>query len=69
MKCISCDVILSNDEATTKSPITDDYLDMCNACLDSIVRAENPISSSNDGGIDLADFGFCIGLVYDKERK
>jgi hypothetical protein len=53
MRCLSCDVILSNDEATAKSPITDEYLDMCNACLDTIVRAENPISSSSekeDGG-------------------
>ena len=47
MKCISCDVILSNDEATAKSPISGMYLDVCDACLDNIVRAENPHSTSS----------------------
>ena len=48
MKCLSCDVILSNDEATAKSPISGEYLDMCQACLDTIVRAENPHSMSSE---------------------
>ena len=33
MKCLSCDVILTDREATRKSINTGEYLDLCNHCL------------------------------------
>ena len=36
MRCVSCNTILTDKEATRKSPITFEYLDMCNVCLGSI---------------------------------
>jgi hypothetical protein len=36
MKCASCDCILTDFEATRKSPFTKQYLDLCNHCFSSI---------------------------------
>lgn len=36
MKCLSCDVILSDAEATRKSEVTNDFFDLCNNCFSYI---------------------------------
>ena len=36
MKCICCDKILSDFEATRKSINTEEYLDMCNKCYATV---------------------------------
>jgi hypothetical protein len=36
MRCISCDCRLTDYEATRKSAVTGEYLDMCNRCFSSI---------------------------------
>lgn len=33
MKCLSCDVILTDREATRKYPHIDEYIDLCNNCF------------------------------------
>lgn len=36
MRCICCDKILSDFEATRKSINTEEYLDMCNKCYATV---------------------------------
>ena len=36
MKCLSCDVILSDFEATRKSEVTNEFFDLCNHCFSYI---------------------------------
>ena len=36
MRCICCDVALSDYESTRKSPETGEYLDMCNRCYKTV---------------------------------
>ena len=36
MKCLSCDCVLSDFEATRKSATTGEFLDMCNNCFETI---------------------------------
>ncbi len=36
MRCLSCDSALSNREATRKSALTGDFLDLCDKCFDTI---------------------------------
>lgn len=38
MHCRSCDVILSDFEATRKSVVTQEYYELCNECFNSIKR-------------------------------
>ena len=33
MRCLSCNVELTDKEATRKSTITHEYLDLCNRCV------------------------------------
>ncbi len=33
MRCLSCNIILTDREATRKSLNTSEYLDLCNSCL------------------------------------
>ena len=45
MKCLSCDVILSDREATRKGSASGDYVDLCDHCLGTIPDfeyVENP---------------------------
>ena len=37
MRCKSCDNPLTDREATRKSRVTNEYLDMCNGCLGEIL--------------------------------
>ena len=36
MRCICCNVALSDYESTRKSVVTNEYLDMCNKCFKTI---------------------------------
>jgi len=36
MRCVACNKILSDYEATRKHAITGEYLDLCNECFSSI---------------------------------
>ena len=36
MRCICCDVLLTDYESTRKSAITGEYFDMCSGCLRTI---------------------------------
>lgn len=36
MKCLSCDVILTDFEATRKSAYSGQYIDLCNRCFSSV---------------------------------
>lgn len=36
MRCLSCNCVLSDFEATRKSERTGEFLDLCNHCLDTI---------------------------------
>ena len=36
MKCLSCDRILNDFEATRKSATTGEFLDLCNSCFSHI---------------------------------
>ncbi len=36
MRCVACNALLSDYEATRKSQTTGEYLDLCNYCLNDI---------------------------------
>ena len=36
MRCLSCNIVLSDFEVTRKSKKTQQYLDLCNKCFDPI---------------------------------
>lgn len=38
MRCIACDAVLSDYEATRKSAVTGEYYDLCNKCFDPISK-------------------------------
>jgi len=50
MRCLSCQVILTNEEQKRKSTVTGDYLDFCNGCLSGIAL-DIPESISGDDPI------------------
>ena len=33
MKCVACDCILSDREATRRSLVTDEFVDLCDHCI------------------------------------
>lgn len=53
MKCLSCDSILSDREATRKYAGTNEYLDLCNhcikdSCLTDQFTVNNNLSDDNE---------------------
>lgn len=56
MRCLSCNVILTDFEATRKSANTNDYLDLCNHCFysisDDVESLERPDLEHEDGIFD-----------------
>ena len=39
MRCKACDVLLSEQEATRKSPNNGEYVDLCNVCFAEVQAA------------------------------
>jgi|TARA_R110000803_G_scaffold34621_2_gene75491 hypothetical protein len=54
MRCLSCDQLLNDHEASIKDRETLLFLDMCNECLTSNAHAEYNYSIDS-GTIDLED--------------
>lgn len=56
MRCLSCNVILTDFEATRKSATTNDYLDLCNHCFyhisDDVESLERTDLEHEDGILD-----------------
>lgn len=62
MRCYCCNKNLSDKEATQKSAITGDYLDMCDGCLkDTGISVVESNLSTNEVYSDYADD------IYDEE--
>lgn len=55
MRCLSCNVSLTDYESTRKSAVTGEYLDLCNSCFSSI--------SGEIGTIDRED------LAHDEDMQ
>lgn len=53
MRCLSCDVGLSDQESTRKF-LSGEYVDLCNKCFESIKNDVQVFSQSNDDD-DLED--------------
>jgi hypothetical protein len=55
MRCLSCDVALSDREATRKSLRTGDFIDLCDECFstieDQVLTINNPTLSNDRGDI------------------
>lgn len=47
MRCIACDKLLSDFEATRRSAITDEFTDLCNHCFASISEDLHTIERSD----------------------
>lgn len=57
MRCLSCDVILSDFEATRKYVSDETYVDLCNSCIrdlpiETIVRRDLQEEEPGDGYMD-----------------
>ena len=61
MRCVACDVELTDFESTRKSVTTGEYVDLCNACykLDLAIR-NNPIAAEKilENYIPKSDAGY-----------
>ena len=55
MRCVACNCSLSDREATRRSIVTNDFLDLCDHCFssvaDSIKSYDNPAYSDDSGDI------------------
>lgn len=68
MRCICCDVALSDYESTLKSSVTSQYLDMCLKCLsftkEGALYTDNKTHETEDGTV-LANNIYNIDYVED----
>lgn len=59
MRCKACDKLLSDYEATRKSSVTGEFIDMCNACYkeikDDVQVVENTDLISLQDYIDILE--------------
>ena len=53
MKCLACDVILSDREATRKSSVTEEYIELCDYCFRYI---KNDVTWENSESYSSTDF-------------
>lgn len=51
MRCVSCNEILTDKEATRKSHVTGEYVDMCSHCLGTILDELDPGTFDPDDDI------------------
>ena len=64
MRCVCCNVALTDYEATRKSVVTNEYFDMCNKCFKTIredmLYKDNPalLSSTELSELDEDDIYF-----------
>lgn len=47
MKCLSCDIILTNFEATRKYKSTGEYMELCNKCF-APIQSQVPVIIRRD---------------------
>lgn len=67
MRCMACNVNLTDFESTRKSTITNEYLDLCNHCFytisDDVSSLERADLEHEDGEVD-DDVGI-VDMDYD----
>jgi hypothetical protein len=63
MRCLACNKILNDFEATRKSAITGEYIDLCNHCfqpveydVEAVVREDLRDEESFEDNVELDDF-------------
>lgn len=61
MRCLSCNVELTDFEATRKSATTNEYIDLCNSCFrtvkdDIIVLERYDLYSNDEDDTDNVDY-------------
>jgi hypothetical protein len=64
MRCVCCDVLLSDFEATRKHAITGEYLDVCNQCLIEI-PVDIPVIERTDLETNVEDIEDESGMAWD----
>lgn len=65
MRCLSCNVELTDKEATRKSTITQEYLDLCNRC---ILKTDLPVDTLSEDDELLEDWANEeLGMEYDED--
>lgn len=61
MRCLSCNCVLTDYEATRKSAKTGEYIDLCNTCFQPIEHEidviDNPSLNDYTSVKDEADYG------------
>ena len=55
MKCLSCDCILTDFEATRKSRVTKEYIDLCSSCYSTIAEDLCDIEERDDTEEEIID--------------
>jgi hypothetical protein len=68
MRCLACNRLLTDYEATRRSAYTDEFVDLCNGCFSSISEDMNTIERSDlaHDDDDIEDISHC-GLDLDKD--
>jgi len=55
MKCLSCDVVLTDTEATRKYDDFEEFIDLCDKCLEGLEIGETD-DGENEDGTGCSDF-------------
>lgn len=70
MRCVFCDRLLNDFEATRKSKVTGDYLDMCNKCVGSVQESIETLDRTDlaEGEVPDEEIEFDDEFFYDEEE-
>lgn len=70
MRCLSCNALLSDFEATRRLVLTDEFLDLCNRCFSTISEDLHTIERTDlahdEDSVDYDEINHC-GLDIDKD--
>ena len=74
MRCTCCNRLLNDFEATRKSKVTGEYLDMCNKCYGTVqqdlatdIRSDLPEDEVPDDELDFDELDSQIDWYNDEE--
>lgn len=56
MRCLSCDKVLSDYEATRRSATTEEYIDLCNRCFHHVKDDLNTLDRADLVNDDFVDY-------------
>lgn len=69
MKCCSCDVILSDFEATRRGALSGEFLDLCNKCIKGLNIATIDRPDLHDSGYEDEEEDYSVYGYFDNQLE